>query len=294
MLCHTDPEQINRILIKLYEFSDADVYIHVDRNHPEIRNRIQQLDNKFLLPEERSFCIQWGGINIVKATLQLIREVRDSAKSYDYIWLISGQDYPIVPVKKIENRLAATLGMNYIDTILPGDAQYNWYKKLYEIAYPLWINQDNIPVKAIKRLYKLVTGGYTHTFKLFVRKKPFDYDFVFGSQWWTLTSKVAFEILQYNDDHPKILDYYTNTIIPDESFFQTLFMIVRSNAPWQHSLTFSYSGTSRRHTAVLREYDYDSVQEVSRKCCFARKFDSGSYELVRRIEDDGKKSDEKD
>nr|AIA84221.1 CAZy families GT14 protein [uncultured Clostridium sp.] len=100
MLCHKNPEQINRLIAKLSEFSEADVYIHVDLNHLEIKNQIIKQKNVYLVSEECSYHIQWGSVDIVKATLQLIREVRDSGVKYDYVWLLSGQDYPICSITR--------------------------------------------------------------------------------------------------------------------------------------------------------------------------------------------------
>ena len=284
MLCHTDPEQINLLTRKLEEFRAADIYIHADLNHPEIRNGIRKGERIFLLPEEESFRIEWGGISMVQATLQLIRKVRETGKAYDYLWLISGQDYPIVPTEETERRLEENRGMNYLNTVRPGEERYSFYRKLCEVAYPQWINQENIPVKIFKRLYKTVTGGETHTFGIFIRKKPFDFEFVFGSQWWTLTREAAFAILQFSDDHPEVLKYCEKMIIPDESFFQTVFMQGAYSGKLRDGLTYAPMERSSRHADTLREPDYEAIRKAGEKYCFARKFDSGSRALIRRIE----------
>ena len=286
MLCHKNPEQINRLIDKLSEFSDADIYIHVDMKHSEIREQIKTQDNVILVPENRSFRIQWGSVDIVRATLQLIREVRESANQYDYIWLVSGQDYPICPVAEIEKRLSERVGINYIECITSGHKQYDRYKKLYEVAYPSWINGNNLVVKSIKRIYMILTGGYRYTFPLFVRRKPFDFDFSFGSQWWTLTSAAAFEILEYNDRHPEILKYYEKSIIPDESFFQTIFMRGPYRNKKDMNLTFVNWGKNRRNPEVLTFKNAKMLKEVSKTYCFARKFDKPqSNSLIDYIEE---------
>lgn len=287
MLCHTEVEHINRLIKKLEEFQSADVYIHVDLNHPEIRKQISNSERVYILPEGKAFHIIWGGINIVKATLQMIREVQQSGKGYDYIWLISGQDYPIVPANEIERRLEAHPGFNYIDMIQPDNDHYSWYKKLYEVWYPAWINKDTITVKAFKRIYKIATGGYRHTFKQFIKRKPFEEKLAFGSQWWVLTSEAAFELLDYSDKHPEVLEYYRNAIIPDESFFQTLFMIGAYRENRKSSLTFSYLDSNHRHPVTLTEKDYEKVKKAREQKCFARKFDDRSQRLIQLIEENG-------
>ena len=260
MLCHKNPDQINGLIDKLSEFSDADIYIHVDMNHSEIRGRIQEKSSVHLLDEKDSYHVQWGSVDIVKATLALIKAVRDSGKQYDYIWLLSGQDYPILPVAQIEERLASKPGMNYIETIVPGDDKYNRYKKLYEMSYPSWINKNTFLVKSVKRLYMIVTGGYNHTFSAFVRKKSFNFDFTFGSQWWTLTDEAAFEILEYSENHPDVLHYYEKSIIPDESYFQTLFMRGPYHGWREMNLTYVNWGKNRRSPETLGIDDLDRLK----------------------------------
>lgn len=286
MLCHTEPEQIRRLLKKLEEFRCADVYIHVDLKHPEVREQIKENERVYILPEGKSFRIEWGGINIVKATLELIREVKTSSKEYDYIWLISGQDYPIVPVKEIERRLEENRGTNYIDVMSLDDPRYNWYRKLYEVPYPKWINKDSVPIKVFKRAYKLLTGGYSHTFRCFQKQKPFEGELAFGSQWWALTRDAAYEVLDYSDEHPEILDYYRNIIIPDESFFQTVFMMGTYSDALSHRLTYSLLGSNRRHPQILREANFEEILEIAREYCFARKFDTTSQGLIEKLDGD--------
>ena len=285
MLCHKNPEQINMLIDKLSEFSNADIYIHVDMNHIGIRECIKKQDNVQFVSEGSSFHIQWGSIDIVKATLQLIREVRESGKHYDYIWLLSGQDYPICSVSEIEKRLASNPGMNYIETIMPGDKQYDRYKKLYEVAYPSWINGNSVVIKSIKRIYMILTGGYHHTFSAFIRRKPFNFDFVFGSQWWTLCEDAALELLDYNDKHPEVLEYFKKSIIPDECFFQTLFMRGPYSSKSSMNLTYINWGKNRRSPETLTSSDLEMLNEKAATYCFARKFEIGdSSSLFKLIE----------
>lgn len=280
MLCHKDSVQINKLIDKLCEFSDADVYIHVDMNHSEIRNEIKKQENIVLVSVDQSYRIQWGSIDIVKATLELIRKVKASDKQYDYIWLVSGQDYPICPVKEIEKRLSEGAGLNYIECITSDDKQYNRYRKLYEVAYPSWINGNSVLIKSIKRIYMILTGGYQHTFLLFIRHKPFDFDFSFGSQWWTITAEAAFEILEYSNCHPEILEYFKKSIIPDECFFQTVFMRGAYSKNKAMNLTYINWGKNRRSPETLTMEDYEKLQEKAKTFCFARKFSRDESRLL--------------
>ena len=286
MLCHRNSEQVNAVISKLCEFSCADIYIHVDLNNTNLRDEIKDRDNVFVLPENESYHIQWGSVDMVRATLQLIRKVRESNIEYDYLWLISGQDYPINQASVIENKLSSTPQMNYIETITHEDKRYTWYRKLYEIPYPSWINKNTFLVKVIKRIYILITGGHRHSFKLFLRKKPFSFDFYFGSQWWTITPDAAYDILQYSDDHPEILKYYEKCIIPDECFFQTLFMRGPYRDNRSMNLTFINWKNNRRSPEILNLDDLHMINTIKKEFCFARKMDyDDSSELIAMLFD---------
>ena len=120
----------------------------------------------------------------------------------------------------------------------------------------------------------LVTGSFNHTFKIFKRKKPIDYNFQFGSQWWTLTYDAAMYVLNYCDSNPKYLKYFENSIIPDECFFQTLFMASSYRNNRKTNLTFVNWKGDRRSPNTLTKTDVDLLNKKSNKYCFARKFDS--------------------
>ena len=177
-------------------------------------------------------------------------------------------------------RLKKNKGYNYRDIIDKSSNLYNRYKKLYELWYPKWITKDKTYVKIIKRLYMLFTGGFNHTFSLFKRKKPFDFDFYFGSQWWTLQSECAFSLLDYCNNHPEYINYFENSIIPDECFFQTLFMNSKYNNKRFDNLTYVNWGNNRRSPEIILINDYNKLLNISGQKYFARKFD---YDYDKKI-----------
>ena len=271
MLCHKNSKQINMLIDKLMN-DNADFYIHVDLKS-KIGNEISQKNNIFILPKEKSYSVSWGGNEMILATLSLIREVKNSGKKYDYIWLISGQDFPIVSTKIIEQRLMDNFGYNFIDIIDKEYKEYNAYKKLYEIKYPKWITKNKFYIKLIKRIYMILTGGLKYTFKIFRRKRNFDFDFYFGSQWWTLTSECAYDLLDYCDENPKYIKYFDNVIIPDECFFQTLFMNTKYSKLRKDNLTFVNWKNNKRSPENLTINDLSILKQISKEKCLARKFD---------------------
>lgn len=271
MLCHKNPNQINLLIEKLSS-KNADIFLHIDLKS-NIEKDIVKKNNVFILPKEKSFSVKWGGNEMILATLSLIKYVKNTRKKYDYIWLISGQDFPIVDKEKIEETLEKNKGKNFIDIVKYNTKEYKRYKKLYEIWYPTWITKDKTYIKIIKRLYMLITGGFYNTFRIFKRKKTFDFEFNFGSQWWTLTSECAYYMLDYCETHPQYIDYFNNVIIPDECFFQTIFMSSKYKKTQKDNLTYVNWKDNRRSPETLTIDDLNLLKKVSKKKCLARKFD---------------------
>lgn len=284
ILCHKNASQINILISKLLECS-CDVYIHLDLKSRNIFSEINKNERVFILPEDKSYSIDWGGVSMIEATLSLINEVRNSNREYDYLCLLSGQDLPLRPMKSFESLLN---GNNYIEIIPRKDESYNNYRKRCEIHYPSWINGQSFFVKSIKRLYMLFTGGYSHTFSIFKRRLPFNMDFEFGSQWWCLTYECVMWILDYSNTHPNYLNYMKSTIVPDECFFQSIFM----SSPYKETQknNFTYVNwnrkINRRSPIIFTSKDIDRLKKLSEDYQFARKFDiNADKEIIELLLD---------
>lgn len=271
VLCHKNANQINLMIENLLK-NNSDVFLHIDLKS-DIEEKINKREHLYILPKSQSYSIDWGSNNMILATLNLLKFVRNTNNDYDYICLLSGQDFPIVNYKRINETFEQNKGYNFIDIIDKDTLEYKKYKKLYEIWYPKWITKNNVLIKIIKRIYMIVTGGFYHTFSIFKRKKPFDFEFEFGSQWWALTSKCAYNILDYCEKNKEYIEYFNHCIIPDESFFQTLFMSSPYVKLRKDNLTFVNWGKNRRSPEILNENDYEKILKASEKKCFARKFD---------------------
>ena len=93
--CHKSAEQINELIKRLSadtEEYNTDFYIHVDAKS-DICDKIITAENIILLKKRVN--VKWGHISQVEATLELMSTAVNANKGYDYLWLISGQDYPI-------------------------------------------------------------------------------------------------------------------------------------------------------------------------------------------------------
>ena len=275
MLCHKNPEQINRLVNSLQHHGN-DFYIHIDLKS-NIEDQLISSDNIFILKKSKRLDVKWGGISMIHATLNLIKEVLDSGCYYDYIWLVSGQDYPIKNNQTISKYLKNNNNANYLHVIEDKKTIGNFLKRV-ELYYPEWMVQNNLWSKLTKRTYTfLIRSKRAH--KIFRRKKILDYDFYFGSQWWVLTYEAIEYVYELLERKPEVLTFFENTIAPDEVFFQTILMNSRFRKTIRNNLTYiKWEGESHPKTFTLEDINELENEDF----LLARKFD---YDIDRDVFD---------
>lgn len=123
-------------------------------------------------------------------------------------------------------------------------------------------------------MYLVVTGGRFHTFKIFKRKKTFDGEFYFGSQWWTITDDCANYILKFCEEHEEYIEFFENTIVPDECFFQTIIMNSCFKDSVKNNLTFVNWGNNSRSPDLITSSKLPEIIKKNSEYFFARKFDT--------------------
>lgn len=280
ILCHKAPEQVNLVLDTLQD-EDINFFIHVDKKS-SISDAIQKRNDIILVPEEKRIDVKWGQYSQVQATLNLI-ECACNHGSYDYFLLISGQDFPIVSPKKILEYLSADREANYVDlfkSMNNGIGYPTNYDKRNYIAFPRWIMGRKTVIRVIRRAWVALSGGYNHTYRIFMKKQPKNTHFYFGSQWWCITSGFASYIDRFLKENPEYQKFYANSSCPDESFFQTLLM----NSPYAdtrkeyfHYIDWSEGKSSPKNLGVE---DFDDIMKSGK--LFARKID-GDYLLIDKL-----------
>ena len=220
--CHKNPKQINK-LIQVLSHPDVDLYVHIDKKSEISAEQINlNTSNVKILNDEDRVDVRWGTFSQVKATLNLLKEAYE--KKYDYYWLISGQDFPLVSVEDIILRLAdAKWGDNFID-LFPsknnGAKGSTNFDKRNEIIFPSWIMKQGFKYRVIRRLWVTLTGGYKHTFSIFLRSNNNDLKYYFGSSWWCINHDFASFILLYIEKHPEYIEFFEKSSCPMNHFFR--------------------------------------------------------------------------
>src|SRR5690606_10084138 len=101
-----------------------DIYIHLDK-------KIDIENFQFISKQQRVFFIKnrkvcnWGGFSFVIAITVSLKEILAKEVKYDYINLLSGQDYPIKSNAHLYDHLRAHQGTSFISY---DDPSGDWWK----------------------------------------------------------------------------------------------------------------------------------------------------------------------
>jgi hypothetical protein len=108
IITYTNPAQTAR-MIKRMQHPDFDFYIHVDAKFPiESHEEVAKIPNVYLI--QNRVDVQWAAFSTIQAEFNGLQEILDSARTYDYISLMSGQDYPIKTAAQMQDFFEARKG----------------------------------------------------------------------------------------------------------------------------------------------------------------------------------------
>lgn len=292
---HTLPTQVIRLIHTIRKLSpDSYIAIHHDQSKSTLLEAdVTKIRNVYLIPNPLN--VEWGDISQVGCFLHSIRWLSLNI-SFDWLILISGQDYPISSLNKFETNISTSSFDGYFSYFpaLGGEGN-SWPqdlgKKRYFFKYatfPHFIYYYRIPVLIQHAITKIITLiNKSAILKIIIAAKksknkigikriitPFNDRFICyaGPDWFTLNKKCITKILSAAADNYLLLDYYKTTHIPSESFVHTLLVndcelnISNDSLRYVHWLVKWSSSPS-----IICSSDYESV--INSKMPFARKFD---------------------
>lgn len=269
ILSHKNPQQLRRLLDRL-RHPAIDFYIHLDAkcdiNEWQIAMNIPQV---FFI--EKRVDVTWAGYGTIQATLNGIASIVDSGHQYDFVHLISAQDYPLVNVNQLHDFFAAAPGRQFLN-ILPEAALQRVMSKITSFHF------EDLRFPGKYRIAQLLNK------LLSPRRHPLNLEVYGGSLWWSLTQECAAWCLTYVNAHPELKRFYKRTWGGDEFIFQTIIM----NGPFKNSVENNYlryidwsEGKAHPKTFVLS--DFDNIIQSGQ--LLARKFDlEKTPDLLNKID----------
>jgi len=224
--CHANSKQINR-LIEFFHDEDIDIYIHVDKKS-NIINEIEINNNVKIVKD--SVDVRWGQISQVEATLKLFNLINSSERSYDYVHLISGEDYPVKSLQEFKDFFKENKNEYIQYGFLPTKILSRNGIDRYSVYYPKWMIDR--PCKILKRTIRVVYREFILRTHLFKRKFDLEDYICYGSSWFSITGACMKYILIYLKEHKKYYNFFKNSIYSDEMFFQTIIV----NSPFKNHI----------------------------------------------------------
>src|ERR1044072_531348 len=174
ILAHKNPKQLQKLLDAL-KHPAFDFYIHIDKKTDAAPFQYL-IDNKSTFLVQKRTKIYWADFGTIQATINGFEEILPK-KIYNYINVISAQDFPIKPANEIYNYINQRNGTEFITC----ESLDTWKVEPRIKKYHL-INW-RIPGR-----YRL---GYFITKILPERKFPVKHEIVGRANWFTLTAKAV-------------------------------------------------------------------------------------------------------
>jgi hypothetical protein len=261
IIAYKEPTQVAR-LVKALSHEDFDFFIHLDKKADRTAfdlvarmDRVQFIRNRVL--------VRWAGFSFTEAIITGLREVLASGVAYDFINVMSGQEYPLKPVASMVDFLGNHIGSTFMSYEKEGSPW--WQEAIGRIEQ---YHSTDFQFKGQYRLQKLVNRIMPK------RKFPLPYTLYGGncSMYWTISRACAGYVVSFLDQHQALQRFARFTWAPDEFLIPTIIM----NSPFREKvinnnlryIDWSLGGANPK---LLTVADLDKLARS--ESFFARKFD---------------------
>jgi hypothetical protein len=283
ILAHTIPEQFARLVSTLYHPDDL-FLIHIDakvRSAPFMDALGGRLGPAPNIERIRPVRCDWAGFGHVQATLAGIDQALMHPSTITHVLLLTGQDYPIKPLRQIRAHFDGNVGRSFISwsggddpsSSIDRGGNRSWY----------WDgNLDRLELRHYLLGHRWVAVPNRFTPFIPRRSVPLGMRPFQGLAYWGLSTDAVRFVRQRIADHPDLIDFFRRTFGSDEFFFQMILL----NSPLKNTLTnedLRYMTWERYHPLMVRSSDFDELARSPK--FFGRKFDSTvDPEVLDRID----------
>lgn len=258
IITHTSPKQTKRIIDNLNN-GQFDFYIHVD-NKIDIETHRDMFNMPGVYFINNRFDVKWGGYSAIQSTISGIRQIAASGIQYDFINLMSGQDYPIKSASSISHFLSENVGKQFI---LYRNMDKDWTIAKRRVEKYHFTDATFIGKHMVESLVNLLAPS---------RKFPINIELYGKEVYWSLSMECAIYVADFIDTHPKLNRFLKYTWGADEFVFHSIIM----NSPFKNSVVnknyrYMVWPPHESRPKVLITEDYNDI--IASDALFARKFD---------------------
>lgn len=309
--CHKNAVQVERLINRLNE-EGTNFVLHISKTsekgfYADMKKAVAGYPNVFFCKREDG---THNGFGIVKGIINGIEYFFTHNIEFDYLHLISGQDYPIKSNDYIADFLEKHKGEQFMEYYpvfpKPGSEFYEnhpWgpHRQVYRVdRYHFKITgvTRSIPELLTNRLidhslYQTIkiflneAGKYRREGRLWTeflllfwsrvlpnrRKIPEGFDIYGGKTWFTITNDCARYVVNAHKTNKVMRNFFKYTLIPDEMYILTILL----NSPYKDKCVNDYlreiewAGGDGTHPIVFKAEHIERMQKSPN--LFARKFD---------------------
>lgn len=261
IVAHQKPEQLGRLLNALAH-EQFDSYIHLNKaaNLRDYAHLARLPRVRFV---QKRIRVYWASYRFTEAILQSLREILATGIPYDFINVLSGQDYPLQPMETIHNFLAGRVGYSFLSYEKEGSAWWAHAMTRVEKYHSTYFN-----FRGQYRLQALVNR------LLPKRRFPLPYTLYGGpnAAWWMLSRECTAYIIAFIDQHAEVGNFSRFTWGCDEFLIPTILL----NSPLRERIinnNYRYIdwAAGGAHPKLLTLADAEPLVRSGQ--FFARKFD---------------------
>ncbi len=262
IIAYKEPELADRLVKVMAAHNDFDCWIHIDKKTDiKAYEHLQKLPRVRFIKERVS--VNWAGFSCVKAMLNSLEEIIKSGIKYDFVNLMSGQDYPIKSPHYIHDFLAANIGKSFISFEAEPSPWWS-HAKLRFTKYHF----TDFSFKGKTRVEIFLNSMMPD------RKFLPSFTYYGGpySSYWTLSMKAASYLNDFLKKNKRLLRFCRFTWAPDEFLISTILMnshlrgTVVNDA--RRYIDWSLGGARPK---ILTDEDFCALKNST--ALFARKFD---------------------
>lgn len=262
-MAHKKPEQLSRLVSRL-NHPNSDIYVHLDKKVcAKDMSKFKDIRNVTFI-ENRLAC-NWGGNSLLMAIIGSVEEVLATEKDYDFVNLLSGQDYPLLNAERMFKYFQSNKNINFLDFEESFDCEW-WqtarsrYEKYHFTDYDFpgrYVIQKVINKLAPKR-------KFPYRISLFGSNK---------STWWSITGDCAKYITERLKRDKMLVSFLKYSWGTDEFVISSLIMNTKfKDQTINNNLRYIDWSHNKVNPKILTIDDFEKLKDSN--MLFARKFDS--------------------
>lgn len=286
LLAHNNPAHLQRLISALSTHSSS-FFIHVDKKSKI--DPFQALKGNNIHFVQERVPVYWGDFSQVEAMLILLRSALAHRGRFDRFVLLSGADYPLRSASAMQRFFEDNPKREYLNLVaMPSEAVGKSLSRLTTYT----VRPGNTLIsKAIQKV--LMMAGVVpraRDYKAYLGDlAPYA-----GSTWWALSREACEFILRFVTLQTPVVDFFKNTLCPDESLFQTILGNSHFKPNIARNLTYtdwsaggaSPAGITEQHLALFQATSSFAPDDTygAGEMLFARKFTDASADVVARLD----------